>query len=296
MTKSRPPIEPQVEYVQPSPDMADILHTLFVLRAGEGRSESMMPAYSAQGYFFVEGAAEVHFPEREIGRSSDICFTAPLKRAAPMFLDGPVSIIGVSFAPLGWARFSLLAADKVSDCVLDGEEIVSKDLLAPVREDLASMRAGAMKPEPGLRSFENLIRTICSAPDRTPRPEHVQVIAAIEEWLESGFSPPIDRLYASVDLGERQVQRLCRRYFGVPPAQLVKRYRAIRAAILLAHKDLSEELRNEVLSAYFDQAHLIHDIRRYTGHTPKGLASERLAQDFLDPEGHGATGRRFRQD
>jgi AraC-like DNA-binding protein len=299
MTMPPPPGEPQLEYLAPSRDMGGIVHTLFVLRAGEGRSHSMMPAYSAQAHLFLEGEAEVHFPERAVGRSSDLCFSAPVLRAAPMVLTGPITIVGASFSPLGWAHFSGLAADKVHDAVLDAEAVFPgchcQDPWACVHADLARMREGAMTPEEGCRSLENLIREVCAASNRAPRAAHAELVAAIEAWLESGFSPPVESLYEKIDLGPRQVQRLCRRYFGVPPAQLVKRYRAIRAAMLLAHEELSEELRNEVLSTYFDQAHLIHDIRRYTGYTPGGLASERLAQHFLNPDGHGATGNKLRK-
>ena len=40
----------------------------------------------------------------------------------------------------------------------------------------------------------------------------------------------------------RQFQRLLRDYFGAPPAQELKRVRAIRAAMLLANPSLSDIL------------------------------------------------------
>lgn len=287
--------EPHLEYVEVSPDMRGLLHTLFIVRAGEGRSESMMPAYSAQMFSFVEGSALIHFPERETGSSHDLSLNAPMLRAAPAVFTGPVLNVGASFTPLGWATFSGLAADTVHDTAFPAQDVVPEPHLAPLFEDLERLRAGQITPEAYCRSLENLVRTVCKAAKRPPRDDHVELVSAIEAWLESEFSPPVERLYASVDLGQRQVQRLCRRYFGVPPAQLLKRYRAIRAAILLAHEELSDELRDEVVGAYFDQAHLIHDIRRYTGRTPKALATEALTQDMLDPEGHGKTAQKLRR-
>lgn len=276
--------------------MTGILHTLFVTRTGEGPTESIMPAYSAQLFSFVQGSGAIHFADQDVFHSGDVSLTAPMLRAAPLVFEGPVLNVGASFTPLGWAMFCGLPADKVHDTAFGAETVVSQSHLAPLMAALEKARSGALSLENYSRELEDMVRQVCASAHKPPRPDHVQLVSAIDEWLESEFSPPVERLYASVNLGQRQVQRLCRRYFGVPPAQLVKRYRAIRAAMLLAHDDLSDELRDEVVGAYFDQAHLIHDIRRYTGRTPKGLTKEAFAQDMLDPEGHGESGRKLRGD
>jgi len=274
--------------------MAGIINTLFISRAGQGRSESIMPAYSAQLFSFVEGTGAIHFPESETFHSHEVTLNAPMLRAAPMTFEGPVLSVGASFTPLGWATFSGLAADKIHDSAFAADTIIPAERLAPLTAALQEVRDGAMDLTDFVKAVEDMIRQVCANTTRKPKPDHVELVAAIERWLASEFSPSVDDLYGAVDLGQRQVQRLCRRYFGVPPAQLVKRFRAIRAAMLLAHEELSDELRDEVVSAYFDQAHLIHDIRRYTGRTPKGLALEGLAVDMLDPEGHGESGRKLR--
>jgi len=295
MTQSPSPQEPSLEYIAPSADMAGVINTLFITRAGKGRSESVMPAYSAQLFSFIEGMGAIHFPESEIGHSHDVTLNAPMLRAAPMMFDGPILSVGASFTPLGWATFSGLSADKVHDTAFAADTVLLADQLATLTAALQRLREGAITLPEYIEAVEDMIRQVCANTTRKPKVDHVELVAAIEKWLASEFSPSVEDLYGAVDLGQRQVQRLCRRYFGVPPAQLVKRFRAIRAAMLLAHDELSEELRDEVVSAYFDQAHLIHDIRRYTGRTPKGLALEGLAVDMLDPEGHGESGRKLRK-
>jgi len=286
----------QLDYIEPSPDMRRLVHALFVIRTQEGRTHDIMPAYSAQIFSFVEGSGSIAFPERDAGRSYCITLNAPMLRAAPITLDGPALIVGASFTPLGWAAFSGLAADKVHDTAFPAEKVVAPGVLARVGDALTQCRAGRLSPEAYCRAIEEMIRTVCHLPEHAPRSDHEALLSAIETWLESAFSPSVGALYDSVELGQRQVQRLCRRYYGVPPAQLVKRYRAIRAAMMLAHEDLSAELRDEVLSAYFDQAHLIHDVRRYTGRTPKSLSKGPLAQDLLDPDGHGRSARKLREE
>jgi len=290
------PSVPRVEYIAPSADMAGLLHTLFIVRSSEEHWEDMLPSYSAQLFSFVEGSGAVHFEDGEVAYSSDFTLNAPMLQAAPMVLGGPILHVGASFTPLGWSAFSGMAADKVHDTSFAADEVVAAEVLAPVERQLAKCRSGEVSPLEYSRSIEGMIREVCHVSGRMPPQDHFKLLEVIEEWLESAFTPPVSELYEALELGQRQVQRLCRRYYGVPPAQLVKRYRAIRAAMLLAHDDLSAELRDEVLSAYFDQAHLIHDIRRYTGRTPKMLSKEPLAQEMLDPDGHGLTGKKLRPD
>lgn len=284
----------QIDYVAPSADMRDFVHTLFVMRAGEGAARSIMPAYSAQLSCFVEGSGLIHFPGREMGQSHDLTLNAPMLQAAPLTLEGPTLNIGASFTPLGWSIFSGLGADKVHDTAFAAKDVVSPDELAPLEAALRQCRQGVIEPKDFARAVEGMIRRVCHLPSRRPRADHRSVLRAIEDWLESAFNPPIAELYESVSLSSRQVQRLCRRYYGVPPAQLLKRYRAIRAAMILAQKDSPAQLRDEILAAYFDQAHLIRDVRRYTGFTPSALSKEPFVKGVLDPDGHGQTGEKLR--
>jgi AraC-like DNA-binding protein len=119
------------------------------------------------------------------------------------------------------------------------------------------------------------------------KPLHATMICETTSWLSSAFSPPLEELYARIPLSQRQIQRLSKQYFGSPPTLVLKRFRAVRAAILLSHPELPKTSREEVFSAYFDQSHLIKDIRRYSGRTPRLLDRGSLVGKTFNPEGHG---------
>jgi hypothetical protein len=53
---------------------------------------------------------------------------------------------------------------------------------------------------------------------------------------------------------------------------------------------MAPALFDELMATYFDQAHLIRDIRRYTGRTPTQLRRRTLGSGLLDPAGHGDAG------
>ncbi|MEO0462538.1 MAG: helix-turn-helix domain-containing protein [Pseudomonadota bacterium] len=285
----------QIEWIAPTADLLDFAHTFFIMRADKGEHHDIMPAYSAQIFIFVEGTGTLHFPDREPGHSGDVTFNAPMLSAAPMTLDGPVINVGASLTALGWAALSRTPVTEMHDQSVEADAFLGPEVLAPLQRATAQARAGERSAQSLFPEIEAMIRAAINSPARKPWMEHKQLLDAIDAWLISAFNPPIDDLYNNVALGQRQIQRLCKRYYGVPPAQLVKRSRAIRAAMLLAHEDLSVDLRDDVLGAYYDQAHLIHDIRRFTGRTPKKLANEPLAQEMLDPKGHGRAGKTVRE-
>ena len=63
-----------------------------------------------------------------------------------------------------------------------------------------------------------------------------------------------------------------------------------RAATLLAMPQLPEEIEAEIREAFYDQAHLIKEIRFFTGRTPKRLqpAAGSPINDMLGPDGYGS--------
>ena len=65
--------------------------------------------------------------------------------------------------------------------------------------------------------------------------------------------------------------RLITRYFGSAPKPLMRKYRALRAASLLVDPACTPELRTKVESLFYDQPHMIREIRQFAGRTPGAL-------------------------
>nr|WP_247713755.1 helix-turn-helix domain-containing protein [Qipengyuania sphaerica] len=119
---------------------------------------------------------------------------------------------------------------------------------------------------------------------------HLQVIDRTLEWLSSSLKPEIANLLDKLPYSERQVQRLVTRFFGQPPVRLIRRYRAIRAATLLAMPELSPKLEAEIREAFYDQAHMIKEIRHFTGRTPRRLQPkvDSVVKATLGEPGYGS--------
>ncbi len=272
--------------IPPPAEAAGLIHTFYIIETDEARIDEAVPAYSAQLLVMVRGRVTFTFAEGNTGQSATVFINSPQMRSARCVLEGPVLQVGASLTHAAWQRLANLPADEVHDRLLPAEAVLSPEQIATLEAAVGECRAGRIAPED---LCAHLTEVIAAAPYPI-RDDHAAVVEAILRWLASGLDPAIADLYASVSVSARQVQRICRRFFGVPPAQVLKRFRALRAAMLLAQPSVSQELHDQLMATYFDQAHLIRDIRRYTGRTPTQFRRESLSGGLLDPAGHGDAG------
>jgi AraC-like DNA-binding protein len=279
-------VEFHTQIIAPPAAAAGLVNTFYIIETGSERIEEAIPAYSAQLLVMVRGRINFTFADGGTGQSSTVFINGPQMRSARCVLEGPVLQVGASLTHTSWQRLSNLPADEVHDRLIPAEAVLTADQIATLETAAAACREGRIAPE---ALCTHLTEVIAAGP-YTLRADQVAVVEAILRWLASGFTPAIGDLYASVSVSPRQLQRICRRYFGVPPAQVLKRFRAHRAAMMLAQPGISQDLQDQLMATYFDQAHLIRDIRRYTGRTPTQFRQESLAAELLDPAAHGDAG------
>lgn len=272
--------------ITPPSDSAGLVNTFYIIETAEERREEAVPAYSAQLVVTVRGKSQFTYADGSSAQAPAIFINAPLMRSALCRLEGPVLQVGASLTHVSWQKLSNLPADQIHDRLIPAADILAPDRLAALEQAAADCRDGLIAPEDLCVPLAAAI----GAGRHAQRAEHVAAVEAMLRWLASGFDPALDDLYAKVDMSPRQLQRISRRYFGVPPAQVLKRFRALRAAMLLTQPGLSPALHDELMATYFDQAHLIRDIRRYTGRTPTQFRQESLVRGLLDPAAHGDAG------
>ncbi len=113
-----------------------------------------------------------------------------------------------------------------------------------------------------------------------------QRVAKVAAWLEADFSPKIEELSDILALSDRQVQRFVTDNFGCSPKFLARKYRALRVAMALSDPNTSEEQKTALYDLFYDQSHMIREIRHFVGKTPSGLAQDDngLLQMWLDPD------------
>lgn len=269
----------------PAPEALEpFINTLYTFETDHTDISDILPAYSAQLIIFAQGEATMDLPENGKGRSSDAYCLTPLMEAAPFRLSGPVRAAGISLTTRGWAALTGLPVDEYGNRTMDVAEVLPQRLATRMLAIAPAMRDNGMTGKVAANRMAEIVQDGLSP----LRPQHVEMIERTYAWLNGDLNPKIADLEHELGLSARQLQRLCRRFFGKPTKGVVTRFRAIRSATILANPELSAGLRSKVVEAYYDQAHMIHEIQRYTGRTPKRLHPDEphLGVDTLGSGGY----------
>lgn len=273
------------EFIAAPSDLADYVNSFYIFRCEEDVLEDALPAYSGQMIAYLKGRAELEFGEGRRAETSDAFFVAPLTRARPFHLSGPALSVGVSLNFLGWAAFTRLPCNEYRDDLLPLETCLSDSLCDQMRAFAPDYRSGEASPEALVERLAPIVREGLSKVSQ----KHTDFIRDTLTWLSSSFRPDLEEFYDQQSYSQRQIQRLTLRFFGQTPIHLVRRYRAIRAATLLSMPELPKALEDEIREAFYDQAHMIKEIRLFTGRTPKRLLPKAgsVVTDMLGPDGYG---------
>lgn len=273
------------EFVAAPSDLAPYLNSLYILRIGSRGINEMLPAYSGQLLLAASGSGGIDFGNGLIEAPPDAFLIGPLSSARPFAIAGPAIMIGASFNYHGWAALTGLPVAQNADRFLTATHVLGEAGGSAAVEIARKLRKDSIGLADALDELAGILRDRV----RPLPPSHAEVISSTYAWLSGSLNPKPDDLYRSLPMSERQIQRLVKRFFGLAPSRLRRRYRAIRAATLLADPDLPENRRAEVLQSFYDQAHLIREIREFTGRTPSLLTRTEptVSVETLGAPGYG---------
>jgi AraC-like DNA-binding protein len=178
-------------------------------------------------------------------------------------LEGAGQVVGTKFRPGGFHPFVRFPMVELTDASMALGEAFGPDGDALERAVLASA-----DDREQIRLVESFLRARLPEQD-----EHVATIARIVRlMLDDPGITRVEDLTARFGMSARTLQRLFRRYVGVSPKWVLKRYRLHEAAERIADgrgdwAALAVEL------GYFDQAHFIEDFKALVGRSPAEYAA-----------------------
>nr|WP_298931841.1 helix-turn-helix domain-containing protein [uncultured Erythrobacter sp.] len=268
-----------LEYFDPPPELAQHVLALFYFAWDETDIVDRHPGALPQIVLFPHGFGEMRAGGRTQRLAGEVHMLAGFDTAAPFTMDGPWHAIGASLSPLGWAALARQPANEHFNRLIPADELIGSDVNAFAQETNDLYRSGAMSGPDACKALADWI-----APRFAAVPEeHAALIRQGLAWLSSSLNPDVEKLFAETGYSRRQAERLVTRYFGLTPRALARKYRAVRAASLLAQPELTDEGEAEIAAAFYDQPHMIREIRRYCGYTPTRLGGpeEPLFQALL---------------
>lgn len=255
---------PHLEFRKAAGELMPHIESYYLFRYDARDIDGIERVDLGQLRFMIRGEGEVTFPDGHVEPTRPIMVNGPGTAAARYRINGPFHCFGLSLRGVGWKTLVGLPADTVSDQIIDGEKLFGQKavkLLSALRK-MRTLDEMIAASEPLLRQCKQEAKPV-------PR-THLLFLQTVREWA-AGNDPTLDQLYCAVrrsaNIGERQVQRLCREYFAGSPAHLRRKFRAIGAAMRIYQGATIDE----VVGPFSDQSHMINEIRQFTGHTPTTL-------------------------
>ncbi len=256
----------QVEFriIRPTPALTRYVHCYWTLSGcasmepqtifPDGRMELVFQLGDAFQRVYEDGIRETQAKCLLVGQMAHPISIVP---------TGKVRSLGIRFRSNGAQAFLRFPLDEVAGQVLPLDEVWGSRIQAV---------------EDPIPQIEALLLTMLRPVENGSALNH-----ALDGIVRSNGAAPVADLASDAGISRRHLERIFRRGVGIGPklfSRIVRFQHLLRApqrdwALLAAD------------SGYFDQAHLIHDFRQFTGQTPMAWRQRQVA--FLqDSEPHAA--------
>jgi len=256
-----------LNYFDPPPGLERYVLALFDMRYFDDRVDDQHIGALGQLFFTVRGRMTANFGGRVDDFDNGPILITAFDVAVPFRATGPGWVLGASLTPYGWAALTQASVKDHRNRFIPASELIDADIDRLSHNIVERLLSDELSSEQACLELVEWIRPrLASIPLR-----HEEIIDRTLAWLGSSLNPPVEDLFEGLDYSRRQVERLVQTYFGVAPKALARKFRAIRAANLLAQPELTDEGEAEIASAFVDQPHMIREIRRYCGYTPSRL-------------------------
>lgn len=202
-------------------------------------------------YHFIDGTDCPTYPVTLVGPT-----TAPMQTSS----DGPTTVFGWGMTPAGWSALMGKAAGDWVDKAFDAADIFG-DSLDTLRRNLLDAPDVQSQFAIGQAAAAEIFATSDTAP--------FEFTSIVDRWLLDDVDHDLEALVTATGMSVRHLERMTKRYYGMPPKKLARKYRAVRAAHKLAVGDSLDD--TELGLSFYDQSHLIREIKQFTGLTPGEL-------------------------
>ncbi len=245
-----------LDYVVPSPALAPYVTLFYLFRYDLPGFDQIERADHAQLRFqMTPSPAFYQFADgKQVGAAQNH-FVGPTSGAVRTCVDGPIRTFGLGLTPAGWEVLTGIDAHTALNRVFD-----AADRLGLAAADIAAAFATCTTAEEMAAIAEARLGAMIGV----GHPATLRFVRAVDAWLCDADSPEIDDLVDATGLSRRQVERRCNALYGAPPKLLARKYRALRAAVALADGA-------EPPDAFYDQSHMIREIKQFTGLTPRKM-------------------------
>jgi AraC-like DNA-binding protein len=256
----------ELQYEVPKEGLTPFVSSFYLFNYRGDSLRELERADRAQFRIMLRGQGRYHFSAGHERSTCPVTIIGPTTAPVEAISDGPLTIFGWGMTPAGWAALMGSEAPKWVDEVLDARQIFG-DAVLELQKQLTEVPDSKAQFAIGQTAAAEIFAQSESAP--------AEFTAIVDQWLLGHVDHNIATLMNATGLSSRQLERASTRYYGMPPKKLARKYRALRAAHRLAAGDSLDD--TELGLAFYDQSHLIREVKQFTGLTPGQLKSGRHA-------------------
>lgn len=255
----------ELNYFLPDLDLAEMVSTFYFARINIPLFEEYERADRPQFRIMSNPDGEYIFADGYRVAATRSIIIGPTSGRVRAIARGTTRLYGFGLMPAGWATLMGSEADSLTDRAINAE-----DLFGSWIHDALETLLSAENAEERQVIGNNFVREILNKNEPAP----VWFTRTVDHWLTASLSPEIADLVDATGMSIRSVERMTKRFYGLSPRMLARKYRAVRAAAALARGEKLDPA--ELGDAFYDQSHLIREIKRFAGATPGQLASPTL--------------------
>ncbi|MBB5707538.1 helix-turn-helix domain-containing protein [Sphingopyxis panaciterrulae] len=249
-----------LQYFPPEADLADLVSTFYFVRIDRPPFDEYERADRPQFRLMTHPNGEYVFPDGHRFAATRATIVGPTSGSVRAICRGATRVFGFGMLPAGWATLMGEDADKLTDRALDAVQLFGSWM-----DEVVATLEGAADDAERLVAANNFVREIMKRNEPAP----LWFIRIADRWLTESPSPQVADLVAATGMSIRSVERMTKHYYGLSPRMLARKYRAVRAAAAIAR---GETIDTDALGdAFYDQSHLIREIKRFAGATPGQL-------------------------
>lgn len=259
----------KMDFVQfaPPAELAPYVTQIYFFRCEEAHIRDRQPAALGHLVLLLGGTGSLRFQDGHSDILQPASIFGPGLASAEFTFDGPLYDLGFALSPLGFVALTGKPANAYADRAVPASELLGPEIDLLVAKFARGHADGSMR----MAQMIDEATAFLMSRVRPVRPGHVAMIRTVTGWLSSDLDPDVEQLYAQLSISRSTAARLIARYFGSAPKPLMRKYRALRAASILCDPACTPELRNRVESSFYDQPHMIREIRQFAGRTPGAL-------------------------
>jgi AraC-like DNA-binding protein len=255
----------RARFFAPPEQLAGCFTSFYLLEVdladGERVADYLHPEWGNLRFFFG-GLPDSEIVGGRTVRGTPFIATGPTCLPAAFRLPA-TRLWGIGLLPLGWARFMDVPACELANEASDG-------LRHPAYAPFAALYEALLGASDDDEAQAKLIGDFFLARDRPVRggPK----IAAVHDALVDPAMHGAAELAARANIAQRTLERLCARYFGFAPQQLIRRQRMMRtlSAFMLADKANWSQV---IDLHYTDHAHFTHEFHAFMRMSPSEYAA-----------------------